>query len=194
MLQNVFSNNKQLRRLLVLILILAAGTPIALFVIYRKVSSDPQKVMEVIKNEADMVFKNVEQTALRNGVDEWRLKAESAYLMESQKKMILEKPKVEFFMENGNNVFLTAQKGIYKIESKDIQVSGNVVVIQNNYTLKTEQLVYKYDKRRLISKNPVQITGTKFDLTAGSMNIDLTRNQGLFADGVTGVFDEVHSF
>ncbi len=192
--QNGFLNNKQLRRFLILILILATGVPIALFMAYRRVSNDPEKMMEEIKSEADMVFKNVEQTALRNGIDEWRLKADSAYLIEAQKKMILEKPKVEFFLENGNNVFLTAQKGIYNLDSKDIQVSGNVVVVQSGYTLKTKQMIYQYDERRLFTKNSVRITGTRFDLTAGSMNIDLKSNQGLFANGVTGVFNEVYSF
>ncbi len=194
MQQNGFLNNKRLRRILISILILVTGVPIIVFMVYRRVSNDPEKMMEVIKNEADMVFRNVEQTALRNGIDEWRLKAESAYLIEAQKKMVLEKPKVEFFFENGNNVFLTADKGIYKLDSKDIQVSGNVVVIQDSYTLKTKQMIYQYDKRQLFTQNSVQITGTRFDLTAGSMSIDLKSNQGLFAHGVTGVFNEVYSF
>lgn len=177
-----------------LILIIMVGGPLILFIAYRRITDDPQKMVEIIKNEADMVFKNVEQTAIRNGINEWRLNAQAAYLMESQKKMILEKPEVEFFLENGNNVFLTAQKGTLRIDSKDIHVRGNVVVTQESYTLKTNELMYEHDKKRLFTQNSVQITGTRFDLTAGSMNIDLTRNQGFFDNGVTGVFNEVYSF
>ena len=131
---------------------------------------------------------------IRNGIKEWRLKWQVAYLLKSQKKMILEKPKVEFFIENGNNVYLTAQKGVLKIDSKDILVSGNVVVTQNSYKLKTKQLMYKHDQKQLFTQNSVKITGSRFNLTAGSMNIDLTQNQALFDNGVTGVFNEAYSF
>lgn len=189
-----YLNNKLIKRLLVIILVLTVGGPIALFMTYRRITEDPNKMVEVIKSKADMVFKNVEQTAIRNGINEWRLNAQAAYLMESQKKMVLEKPKVEFFLENGNNVFLTAQKGILNIDSKDIQVSGNVIVTQNSYTLKTKALTYEHAKKELFTANSVQITGTRFDLTAGSMTVDLTRNIGLFGKGVTGVFNEAYSF
>jgi LPS export ABC transporter protein LptC len=189
-----YLSNKSVRRLLVLILILALGAPVALFVIYHHTTEDPKIILEVIKSEADMVFKNVEQTAIRNGINEWRLKARAAYLIESQKKMVLEKPKVEFFLENGNNVYLTAQKGVLKIDNKDILVSGNVVVTQNSYTLKTKQLMYKHGQRQLFTQNSVKITGSRFNLTAGSMNIDLTQNQALFENDVTGVFNEAYSF
>lgn len=189
-----YLSNKSVRRLLVLILVLAVGTPVALFMIYHHTTEDSKISLEVIKNEADMVLKNVEHTMNRNGIDVWRLKAQAAYVIKSQKKMVLEKPKVEFFQENGNNVYLTAQKGIWKIDSTDILVSGNVVVTQNSYTLKTKQLMYKHDQRRLFTQNLVKITGSRFDLTAGSMNIDLNQHQGLFDNGVTGVFNEAYSF
>lgn len=189
-----YLTNKSVRRLLIFILILAIGVPVAIFLIYRRMADDPNIIVDVIKSEADMVFKNVEQTAIRNGINEWRLNANKAYLVETQKKMVLENPKVEFFMESGNNVFLTARKGILKIDSKDIQVSGNVIVTQDSYTLKTKQLMYKHDKRLLFTKNSVRITGSLFDLIAGSMKVDLTRNQGLFDNGVTGAFNEEYSF
>ena len=189
-----YLTNKSIKRLLIFILILAIGVPIALFLIYRRMADDPEIMINVIKSEADMVFKNVEQTAIRNGINEWRLNANKAYLMETQKKMVLENPKVEFFMESGNNIYLTANKGILKIDSKDIQVSGDVVVTQNSYTLKTKQLLYKHEKRQLSTKNSVRITGSLFDLKAGSMKVDLTRNQGLFDNGVTGAFNEEYSF
>lgn len=190
-----YFSNRIIRRLLVLILIIAAAGPITMFIIYRRGAAPALKEeTEIIKGDADMVFKNVEQTAIRNGINEWRLNATAAYLIESQKKMVLEKPKVEFFLENGNNVFLTAHKGVLNIESKDIQVEGNVIVRQENYTLKTQKLKYVHAKKRLFTKNSVQITGNRFDLTAGSMNIELNRNQGFFNDGVTGVFNDMHSF
>jgi LPS export ABC transporter protein LptC len=189
-----YLTNKSVRRLLIFILISAIGIPVAIFLIYRRMADDPNIIVDVIKSEADMVFKNVEQTAIRNGINEWRLNANKAYLVETQKKMVLENPKVEFFMESGNNVFLTARKGILKIDSKDIQVSGDVIVTQDSYTLKTKQLMYKHDKRQLFTKDSVRITGSLFDLIAGSMKVDLTRNQGLFDNGVTGAFNEEYSF
>jgi LPS export ABC transporter protein LptC len=189
-----YLSNKSVKRLLVLILVLAIGTPVVLYIIYHHKTDDSQIILEVNKNEADMVLKNFKHTMNRNGIDAWRLNAQAAYVIESQKKMIIEKPKVEFFLENGNNVYLTAQKGIWEIDSTDIQVSGNVVVTQNSYTLKTKQLMYKHDQKQLVTQNSVKITGSRFDLTAGSMNIDLTQNKAFFDNGVTGLFNEAYSF
>lgn len=189
-----YLTNRLLRRLLILTLIMTVGGPIALFIVYRHIKDDPQDNAQIIRNRADMVFKNVEQTAIRNGVNEWKLNAQAAYLIESEKKMILEKPEVEFFLENGNNVFLTAQQGVYRLDSQNIQVNGKVVVTQDNYTLRTERLVYVHAQRRLLSKKSVRITGAQFDLTAGAMNVDLNSSQGFFDNGVTGIFNETRSF
>ena len=92
-----FFSIQSVRRLLIFILIFTVGGPVILFVVYRHLTNEPQNMVEIIKSEADMVFKNVEQTAIRNGINEWRLHAQAAYLMESQKKWFSNNRRLSFF-------------------------------------------------------------------------------------------------
>ena len=68
-------------------------------------------MLDRVKKEADMQLSKIHQTAMKNGIREWRLDAESATLVEKEKTMLLASPDVEFFMNDGDNVHLTADQG-----------------------------------------------------------------------------------
>ena len=89
-----------------------------------------------------------------------------------------------YFVENGKEVRLTASRGILKTETKDIEVTGQVVLTYSNYTLETEQMNYDHGRRMLFSSSPVKIIGDAIKLTADSMKYDLTANQAWFQRNV----------
>ncbi|NIW00262.1 LPS export ABC transporter periplasmic protein LptC, partial [Candidatus Saccharibacteria bacterium] len=74
--------------------------------------------------------------------------------------------KVTFFLDDASEITLTADKGILNTDSNDIEVSGNVVVINREYKLLTEELNYAHDKRVLYSTAPVTISGPEAHLAA----------------------------
>jgi LPS export ABC transporter protein LptC len=140
--------------------------------------------------KALMALSKVHQTATKDGAVQWELDAKSAELEADTGRMVLESPKVEFYLEDGGKVYLTARKGILFTRNNNIQVEGNVRVVNDRYTLKTETLAYEHAERRLVSNRPVQITGRTFDLSSATLTYDLNTNQAQLEGNVKGVVHE----
>ena len=67
---------------------------------------------------------------------------------------------------------------------------GSVVVKNEQYTLKTENLIYQHKKRIIVTKAPVKITGDLFQLKANSMVYNLNTKKTLFRGKVKGTINE----
>jgi LPS export ABC transporter protein LptC len=142
---------------------------------------------------ASMALANIRQTAVKNGIKEWHLEAVTATLLEAEHKMILENPRVEFYMQSGDVLTLTAQKGVLDTETKDIQVSGQVVIQDREYTLTGEAFAYTHAEDRLDSQAPVEIHSKRLILTAQHLMVDLNTHQAELAGHVKGILNDAIS-
>ena len=104
--------------------------------------------------------------------------------------MLLANPDVEFFMEDGDNIHLTADQGTIYTDSSRMHVSGRVSADTSLYHFKTEALEYDPAKRELRADVPVTISGQSFTLRADSMAMDLKTNITRFDGGVEGTISE----
>ena len=182
--------HKWLQPVLLSIVVLVLSATIAVFIGYRRMTQPSDVLLDIIKNKADMQLKKIRQTAMKNGIQEWRLEAESATLMESENTILLTKPEVEFFMKDGDNVYLTAELGTIYTNSSRLQVSGKVSAKTNLYRFQTETLNYDPNTRELQSKAKVTLSGQSFSLQANSMAMDLKTNITRFEGGVEGTLSE----
>jgi len=183
-------NPKLIRRLLLTVALAALIGTIGVFVGYRRMTRDPGVLLDLVQQKADMQLSKIRQTASKNGIKEWRLEAESATLMEQQKTMRLAKPDVEFFMEDGDNLHLTADQGTIHTDSSRINVSGDVSANTSRYRLRTETLDYDPQERTLRTETPVNLSGQSFSLRADSMAMNLETNIVRFEGGVKGVISD----
>lgn len=163
---------------------------VAVFVGYRRITRNPDTLLEVVKKEADMQLNKVRQTAMKNGIREWRLDAESATLLEKKQMVLLTQPEVEFFMQDGDTVFLTADQGTIYMDSNRIDVSGQVSARTRQYRFQTERLSYDPNLRELSTDSAVTLKGQAFTLNAAAMAMDLETNIARFEGGVKGGISE----
>lgn len=140
--------------------------------------------------QAIMALSRVHQTATKDGHTQWELDAEAAELEAGTGKMVLQAPKVNFFLEDGTKISLTAREGVLHTKTNDMEVHGKVRIHNDRYTLTTETLTYENDQRVLQAKSAVQITGAAVDLKADAMRYDLTTNQTEFHGRVEGILYE----
>ncbi len=160
------------------------------FIIYRSQMSGIPLASGIIKKTVDMSLARIRQTAMKNGIREWDLEAASADLFENEKKMVLNMPEVKFFMKDGTSVFLTADTGILKTDSKAIMISGNINVKRNGHRLIAETLEYEPEKRTLRSNKPVLLSGDSFELTADTVVLDIESEKTIFKGNVKGLFSD----
>ena len=184
-------NPKRLKIFLTVFILLTVGLTVAVFVVYRRVREDPQKLLTVAMSSgaAGQLLGKVSHPATRDGVKEWSLEAESAQILEEENRVVLSKLAVVFFTKEGE-VYLTARKGVLKSDTKDIEVTGSVVVKNEGYRLETETLQYERRRHILLTQVPVEITGKSSRLAADSMAFDLRTNKTFFKGNVEGVFSE----
>ena len=185
-----YKNPKKLKLFLLAFIVIALTAVIAVFINYRRILENPEKLISSFPVDSNLSIGKIHQTSTKNGVKEFTLDAASAYYTASKKKVVLNDLSVTFFLKNKQEVYLTANKGIIKTESKDIEITGNVIVINESSKLFTEKIQYNHSRRLLLSKVPVKIVGNSFQLTADRMSLDLNTNNTVFEGRVEGSFSE----
>jgi LPS export ABC transporter protein LptC len=140
--------------------------------------------------KALMALSKVHQIATKDGKVQWELDAESAELEATSGRMVLESPQVKFNLDDGGNVYLSAHQGVLFTDNNNINVRGNVRVVNDRYTLVAETLNYDHAQRRLSTDEPVTITGRSFDLSSAGLTYDLNTNQAQFDGDVIGIVHE----
>jgi len=166
------------------------GIIFAVFIRYRQYADKRNSSVSPVPGDANISIGKVHQTATKDGATEWSLNAGSVKYFDSQKKAVLKDLSITFFLKDGSHIYMTADKGVLKTDSNDIEVTGNVVVKNINYRLRTENLHYNHKKRTISSPVPVEISGTFIRLAADSMFIDLNRNQAVFKGNIKGNIHE----
>ena len=166
------------------VILLAVGMIVSVFIGYRKVSNAPELLLSSIKEGANLSLGKIRQTATRDGKKEWSLEADSANYMEAENKVDLKNLSVIYFLKDNREVYLEADRGILQTETNDIEFSGNVVIRNEEYRLKTEHLNYEHVRRLISSDTPVHISGGDSELSAASITYDLKANKVVLTGNV----------
>lgn len=179
---------KRLRGAFLILGILGLGGIIFMFSFRRQQSVSDQSVASVTRNDATLALQGIRHTDIRKGVNDWVLDAESADYRLEENITYLSELKAKFFDNNGENVFLSAESGIWKTDSNDLEVSGDVVLKNSQYEMYTERLNYNESERIFVTHSPVTIHGVLWEQTARGMTYSLDSEQ-IFLDGnVEGEF------
>jgi len=112
---------KKLSIILLIVILLALGTVVAVFIGYRTVSNAPEMLISSIQDGANLSLGKIKQTATRDGKKEWSLEAASAQYMENDKKAVLKDLFITYFLEDDRKVYLNADQGILNTDTNDIE-------------------------------------------------------------------------
>lgn len=178
----------QLNILLITIILLAFGVILTVFLYDRNGIETSDAPGAMVSNKANISIGKAHQTATRGGIKEWSLDAASADYMTDKNQAVFKDLSVTFFLKDRTKVYITADRGLLKTDSNDMEISNNVVVKYTQYKLRCENLYYEHKKRILFSNAPVNITGDSFQLVADAMSLNLNTNRTLFEGKVKGTF------
>ena len=180
-------NSKTIRIILISVILLTISVIIGYYIGKRHTFSDTGDIISSITNDASISIDKVHQETTRDGKKEWSLDASSAQYVIQKKQAIFNEIEAIYFLKGNKKIYITAKKGILNTESKDIELTGNVIVKNEDYNLNTEVLYFDNENRKIYSKAPVKIIDGSSNLMAKSMTIDLNTNNLTFI-GVRGVF------
>ena len=186
------SQKTQRRFKFVLLLTIAVtiGAVLATFMRFRHTADEGEAILSDEQNKASISIGKVHHTATKDGKKEWSLVADSAHYLENENKALFEKLEVVFYMDDGSEVNLTADRGYLRTDSNDIRVEGNVLVDNGTYRFETRSLEYFHQSRRLYTEDPVTVSGDWFTLSADALSVDLNAQLSEFKGNVKGVLSE----
>jgi LPS export ABC transporter protein LptC len=184
-------NHKKLKLMLLTVIVSALGITLAVFITHKNSVDKKDHVVSGPRSKANISIGKAHQTAIKNGKKEWNLEAASVNYMAEKNQAIFQDLFITFYLKDKSRVYLTANKGILNIDSNDMEISGNVVIKNTRYHLKTENLFYRHNRRIIFSKAPVTVTGAAFELAADSMSLNLNTNKTMFEGKVQGTLREV---
>jgi LPS export ABC transporter protein LptC len=168
-----YKKPKKLKIFLMATIFVTLAGVIGIYIGFKPETQIAESIPQSVEPEATLSIGKIHQTATRDGKKQWSLEADSANYIEKNNQMILKDLKVVFFLKDNSEINLKADQGTLEIDSNDIEVSGNVVLKNNEYHLVTEKLMYANDRRVLYSNVPATIFSTSIQLTADSMTFDL---------------------
>ena len=182
------THRKKLNILFISIILLVFGIILTVFFKYRNGIEISDRTGAVIPDKANISIGRAHQTATRNGIKEWSLDAASADYMTEKNQAVFKDLSLTFFLKDRTKVYVTADRGLLKTDSNDMEISNNVVVKYTQYKLRCENLYYEHKKRIIVANVPVNITGDSFQLVADAMSLNLNTNRTLFEGKVKGTF------
>jgi LPS export ABC transporter protein LptC len=179
----------KLKIFLLATIFITLGGVIGIYIVFQRDSKVTESIVEPAEPDATLSIGKIHHTATRKGKKEWSLEAGSANYIGKTSQMVLKDLTVTFFLDDTSEITLTADKGILNTNSNDIEVSGNVVVINKEYKLLTERLNYANDKRVLYSTAPVTISGPAAHLAADMISFDLNTKKVTLEGSVETTLD-----
>ena len=186
----VYKKPRKLKFILLATIVIALGTVIAIYIQFRSDVDVAEQVVESEEPDATLTVNKIQQTATRDGKKEWSLEASSGHYLDKTRQLLLKDVKVTFFLKDKSEIILKADQGTLNTDTSNIEVSGNVILKNNEYSLLTENLSYVHDQRVLYSKAPVRISGASAELVAESLSFDLDAKRLTLEGGVATTFDE----
>jgi LPS export ABC transporter protein LptC len=150
---------------------------------------EPPKPPPVPENPqgADIIINNFEYTSTTaQGVMEWKLKSDAASYFQDNKMVGFKKVNATFYPKEGRTFTVKADKGTLNTESKDFELSGNVVgTSSDGYTFRTETLTYTADKNQARTNKKVYLESSQFKLEGTGMVLDVKEQKVFLANNVT---------
>jgi LPS export ABC transporter protein LptC len=186
-------NRKKLTFILAAVILLMVLGISVVFINYRKMLTRGEAQLAKLSEEVSISIGSVHHTAARDGITEWQIDAKSAEYIPERQEVLFKDLNAVFFVENDRKVTLIADQGILKKDTNDIEVTGNVLIIDDMFQLKTSQLVYQHQSRVMTSSAHVEVTSNSWDLEADSMQLDLNTRKTRFEGKVKGIFSEMFS-
>lgn len=182
---------KKIKYLLFLCILCLAVSILVIFVRHRTGPGDTPDPEPPESTKAVLSIQRFRHTATQNGRKQWTLEADSAQLHVDPSEARLINISATFFPETGHPVTIAADHGVLKLDTNNMDASGNIVIRAPEYTIKTENLHYDHQLHMIQSTSPVNVTGSSFLLKAGQMAYHIQTGEITCTNHVEGVFSDI---
>jgi LPS export ABC transporter protein LptC len=117
-----------------------------------------QKNDESASSLPEQALERFSVTETREGNRHWTLDASAAQIMEEQKKVFMQSPRVKFFENGEQTSTLIAERGRIDLTTYDVWGEGKcIVTTSRGDRLETSDLHYRSDVQKIVTDAPVKL-------------------------------------
>jgi len=139
-----------------------------------KALQEAEKIPPISTEGADHRLEKIRLVEEKQGQKSWELEAKAIHHYQSENVLMLEDVKVIYYAKDGRTLTLSGNQGKVHQTSKDMELSGNVILTSTDgYRLKTQSISYRHGSKQAKTPDPVEFEGEQILLTGKGMLIDL---------------------
>ncbi|MGQ9508204.1 MAG: LPS export ABC transporter periplasmic protein LptC [Thermodesulfobacteriota bacterium] len=137
---------------------------------------EAEEPLSKLKENIDQQLERIRFVEERGGRTNWELEAKKVHQVQKDKVLILEGVKLIYYSKDGHTFTLSGDQGKVFTESKDMELSGNVVLtMSNGYRLNTRSLFYHHSEKKVTSSDPIELEGKEIRLTGQGMWVNFEK-------------------
>lgn len=140
----------------------------------RRSSLDESKNNTLLMNNEDMRLEKIHLVEEKHGQKTWELEATQINQYQGHDLLILKDVKAKIFLKDGKIFDISGIEGKFYQDSKNIELSGDVLLKSTDgYSLRTNSLFFDHSKKRVSTKDLVEIEDGRIKITGRGMVIDI---------------------
>lgn len=163
--------------LLIFIVLLLGGVS---FLVWRNFRfAAPEKLVEVLPDNVDVAFDNVDYTETRGDKRFWRLQADSVEHLAERREARLKNVRMVFYDQGEfGDIHLSAQRGKWFSETGNIELVGDVVAKSaEGQALYCQQLFYDNKAEQITSETAVRLVAKDMVTTGKGLQVLLPQQR-----------------
>ncbi|OGP07325.1 MAG: LPS export ABC transporter periplasmic protein LptC, partial [Deltaproteobacteria bacterium GWA2_42_85] len=169
---------RQIKSIVLIIFLTAAVSTIGVLLYINYRIHDVAKGITIKSSGADVRIERARYVETKDGEKEWELEADSAEYFKDNNLAVFDNVKVIFYSKDGINYILTGRQGKLRNDSKDIDITGEVVLTSDDgYKLETGSLKYIAAFKQIKTKDRVIFTGPDIRIEGIGFMADMVKEK-----------------
>jgi LPS export ABC transporter protein LptC len=134
--------------------------------------------LKILPNKVDLQAKDVLYTEVGRGDVKYEIRAKTVRYQKKDKAATFEAINVRLIMSKGKVYTITADRGTYNTEKKDISLAGNVVVRSDvGDRITTDKLYYTDAEKKIHTASPVTMVNKNIEVKGVGLTLLIDKKQ-----------------
>jgi LPS export ABC transporter protein LptC len=145
-----------------------------------------QKALELVPDAAQRI-KNFHRVQVRDGRKEWEIAAEEARYFEAEQRVVVRRPMVRLYLDDGRSVGVSGAEGVVSLDGKElrgVEVNGGIEVTLADYVVRTASAHYDRARDLITAEGGVEISGADIDARGTGMQVEVGAQRFRLLDDV----------
>jgi LPS export ABC transporter protein LptC len=147
-----------------------------------------------LETEADLRIDKAHMVQNSKGRMEWEMWADTALVYRKKDETHLRTLKMRLYSREGKTTDITAERGVLGNQSRDITLTGNVLIrTSDGVSMRTDALRYNPKEHSVATESPIFLQGETFRLTGVGLNGNTEEGRYVLNEKVRAVITDPES-